>query len=204
MCVSRWFKSLWNSLGTPAHVDRVLSLSRRIVSAPLPPDHWSRVPADLVPPMPMRCGTSLGKMRDEFARDLTSAVRYAYRACTMGGRYEEIDPDALVQNVIVGMLGYWTSDGLSADEQANPWPVPDHLPAPSGKVFVLGAVTISEDSQVSFVVRACDEAEAREVAARRARGSGYAGAEKFLTCQCSEVGTVGDAEVVHALLFSTR
>lgn len=30
------------------------------------------------------------------------------------------DPDALLQNLVVGFLGYWTNDGLSSDEWANP------------------------------------------------------------------------------------
>ena len=38
----------------------------------------------------------------------------------MSGKDENFDPDAVVQNFIVGMLSYWTEDGLSGDRQFNP------------------------------------------------------------------------------------
>ena len=39
---------------------------------------------------------------------------------------EDFDPDAMVQNFVVGMLGYHTSDALTNDE----WALPDPIPEP--------------------------------------------------------------------------
>jgi hypothetical protein len=38
----------------------------------------------------------------------------------MNGKDADFDPDALIQCLIVGFLGYYTPDGLSSDEWANP------------------------------------------------------------------------------------
>ena len=38
----------------------------------------------------------------------------------MNGKEMDFDPGALLQNLVVGMLGYWTENGLSSDEWANP------------------------------------------------------------------------------------
>ena len=54
------------------------------------------------------------------AEGIRAAARYAIRGATMSGKDENFDPDAMVQNFIVGMLGYWTKDGLSDDRQFNP------------------------------------------------------------------------------------
>lgn len=48
--------------------------------------------------------------------------KYAVRASTMNGREMDFDPDAMLQNLVVGMLGYWTETGLSSDEFDNPKP----------------------------------------------------------------------------------
>ncbi len=58
--------------------------------------------------------------KQEFAEHIRQACRYAYRASTMNGKEPDLSPDALVQNMVNGMLGYWTETGLSADEWANP------------------------------------------------------------------------------------
>jgi hypothetical protein len=58
--------------------------------------------------------------REEFAAKIREAGRYAVRSATMNGKDMDFDPDALVQNLVVGMLGYWTNDGLSSDDWANP------------------------------------------------------------------------------------
>ena len=43
----------------------------------------------------------------------------------MSGLDDDFDPDALVQNMVVGMLGYWTYDGFShLDEFDKPPTVP--------------------------------------------------------------------------------
>jgi hypothetical protein len=42
----------------------------------------------------------------------------------MHGQEMDFDPDALCQNLVVGLLGYHTPDGLTSDTWANPDPVP--------------------------------------------------------------------------------
>ena len=88
-----------------------------MASYPLPKDHWIYEP-NIAPPMPMRIGT--GPERDKLAEQIRGAAKYAIRGATMSGKDESFDPDALVQNMIVGMLGYWTETGLSEDDQFNP------------------------------------------------------------------------------------
>jgi len=80
-----------------------------VMSLPLRKDHW--IYADRVddPPAPMRIGR--GAERDRLAAQIREAARYAVRGATMNGSEMDFDPDALVQNMIVGMLGYWTEDG---------------------------------------------------------------------------------------------
>ena len=109
------------------------------MSMPLPKDHWStRDPERFnVPPMPFRMGTAehivvavfpnagvpdrTARMtRDEMADRIREAGRYAYRSATMNGKDTDLDPDALLQNLVVAFLGYWTENGLSNDAFANP------------------------------------------------------------------------------------
>lgn len=59
--------------------------------------------------MPMRTG--LGAKRNELADQICAAARHAIRASTMNGTEKDFDPDAMVQNIVVGLLGYWTEDG---------------------------------------------------------------------------------------------
>lgn len=87
------------------------------LSMELPKDHWLYQSND-APPMPWRIGE--GKERMLMAEGIRAAAKYAIRAATMSGKDENFDPDAMVQNFIVGMLGYWTEDGLSDDRQFNP------------------------------------------------------------------------------------
>ena len=86
-------------------------------SFPLPVDHWI-YQEQIAPPMPFRRG--VGPERDEWAKRIVDAARYAVRAATVTGKEMDFDPDALVQNMVVGMLGYWTETGMSADDWANP------------------------------------------------------------------------------------
>jgi hypothetical protein len=58
--------------------------------------------------------------RQEFADRIRIAGKYAIRASTMKGKEMDFDPDAMLQNLVVGLLGYWTDDGLTNDEWANP------------------------------------------------------------------------------------
>lgn len=97
-----------------------------VMSMPLPKDHWLTKEGFNVPPMPMRMGTESilvhGKTRQMWAEELRAAGRYAVRCATMNGKENDFDPDALIQCLVVGFLGYWTPDGLSSDAWANPAP----------------------------------------------------------------------------------
>jgi hypothetical protein len=80
-----------------------------VASLSLPKDHWLYAAGENDPPMPMRIG--LGPKRAELAWQIREAARYAIRASTMNGKEKDFDPDAMVQNMVVGLLGYWTSNG---------------------------------------------------------------------------------------------
>jgi len=86
-------------------------LSKMIISLPLPSDHWLYADHENIPPMPLQVG--LSEERDQLASAITEAARYAVRASTMNGQEKDFDPDAMVQNMIVGLIGYWTSTGES-------------------------------------------------------------------------------------------
>lgn len=88
-----------------------------IVSMALRPDHWI-YESNTYPPMGMRIGT--GEERDKLTEKIREAAKYAVRGTTMSGKSMDFDPDALVQNMIVGLLGYWTENGLSDDAIFNP------------------------------------------------------------------------------------
>lgn len=97
-----------------------------VMSLPLPKNHWLTKEGFNVPPMPFRYGTKEAwkkfqpQTREDFAKGIREAAKYAIRGATMNGKEMDFDPDALVQNMVVGMLGYHTDDGLSSDEWANP------------------------------------------------------------------------------------
>lgn len=134
------------------------------LSMSLPRTHWIyKQPGDdfCAPPMPLRIGSSqhvviaFGKShgglslemsdrlrelplcldRQQMAEAIRAAGRYAVKAATMNGTETDFDPDALVQNLVIGMLGYFTDDGLNhEDARANP-PVPydfSHRDPPPG------------------------------------------------------------------------
>ena len=96
------------------------------MSLPLPQDHWLTADHSNVPPMPFRMGTD-DPRREQWAAAIRESGRYAARCATMNGKENDFDPDALVQNFITGMLGYWTPNGYSTDVWANPDPR-DSLP----------------------------------------------------------------------------
>lgn len=97
-----------------------------IISMPLPKDHWLTTEGFNVPPMPFRFGCSEQdkdfsfRNREQFAEGIRAAARHAIRASTTNGKEMDFDPDALVMNMVTGMLGYHTDDGLSSDKWANP------------------------------------------------------------------------------------
>lgn len=61
-----------------------------------------------------------GMSKRELSEKIKAATRYAVRASTMCGKEMDFDPDAMVQNMTIAMLGYWTDSGLSSDEWENP------------------------------------------------------------------------------------
>lgn len=99
-----------------------------VMSYPLPKDHWSRQrPAEYeAPPMTLRDlwmdhhPDIRATVRRAYADKIRAAIQYAYRVSIDYGAEPDLDPDALVQNLIVGLLGYWTDDGLSPEPWANP------------------------------------------------------------------------------------
>lgn len=93
-----------------------------VVSMPLPANHWSNGERPLAPPMPFRMGDGDPRRRD-FAEKIREAGKYAYLATGIGE--EDHDPDAFLQNLVVGLLGYWSPDGLASDDFANPKPPPE-------------------------------------------------------------------------------
>jgi hypothetical protein len=99
-----------------------------IASFLLQKDHWLYLRHDNVPPMPFRAGFNHPRF-EELHDKVREAARYAVRCATMNGTSEDFDPDALVQNMLVGLLGYFTHDGLSTlGDEFNPNPVPPLFP----------------------------------------------------------------------------
>jgi hypothetical protein len=110
-----------------------------VVSFALPKTHWIYGDKSRegkhgfeAPPMPFRMGVrDLTTVRVNMTRcdtldrkqmgdNIRLAAQYAVRAATMKGTEMDFDPDALVQNMITGLLGYFTDDGLCEDDWANP------------------------------------------------------------------------------------
>jgi len=59
--------------------------------------------------------------RRQFEKAIRAAGKYAVRCATMNGTEMDFDPDALLQNLVVGMLGYWTETGLTTDPEDSAW-----------------------------------------------------------------------------------
>jgi hypothetical protein len=85
-----------------------------VMSLPLPKDHWSLVSGDNEPPAPFRMGNK-DEQRNGWEDKIRTAGKYAFRASTMNGKEPDLDPDALLQNLVVGMLGYNTNDGFETE-----------------------------------------------------------------------------------------
>lgn len=92
------------------------------MSFPLPDSHWLYEPHYNIPPMPLRM--SDGPAREKMVDAIWEAGMYAVRASTMNGKEDDFDPDAMVQNFVVGLIGYFTEDGLSSDKEFNPTKIP--------------------------------------------------------------------------------
>src|SRR3990167_3556605 len=86
-----------------------------VISYPLPKDHWLTRPGSNEPPMPLRVGTMdaprLGMTRKMWADAIKEAAKYAVRASTENGKIDDFDPDAMVRNFIIGMIGFYTPNG---------------------------------------------------------------------------------------------
>ena len=95
------------------------------MSMPLPKDHWLTAAHPNVPPMRLRMPP--GEERERWSGVIREAGKYALRCSTLDGEDDDIDPDALLQNLCVAFLGYWTDDGTShlcGDPYDNPDPIP--------------------------------------------------------------------------------
>lgn len=119
--VSDELKRLIESAGGSIDDAGVLPDSSGFMTAsfPLPEAHWLYAEGFNVPPMPLRMGTD-DPRREAMRARVIEAARYAVRASTMNGERPDFDPDAMVLNFVVAMLGYHTPDGLSSDDWANP------------------------------------------------------------------------------------
>ena len=84
-----------------------------VISSPLPADHWLTQEGYNDPPMPFQMGTE-HQDRQEWAEKIRLAAKYAIRATSANGKIDDTDPDAMVNNFVIGMLGYYTPDGLSS------------------------------------------------------------------------------------------
>jgi hypothetical protein len=85
----------------------------------LPKDHWLFAKEREDPPMLLRCGTSQVE-RKELEEAIREGVRYALRTSTMNGKDDDYDPDTVVNNAIIGILGYFTPDGTSDSSDVTP------------------------------------------------------------------------------------
>lgn len=83
-----------------------------MASFPLPKAHWIYGRTGK-PPAPWITGTNETAKREAMAELIREVGRYAVRASTMNGKDMDFDPDAMLQNLVVGFLGYWTPDGTS-------------------------------------------------------------------------------------------
>lgn len=109
-----------------------------VMSMPLPKNHWLYVDTGFEPPpMTHRLGTAHPD-RKVWEAKIRAAAQFAVRAATMKGKEMDFDPDAIVQNMIVGMLGYYTPDGL--DRGYGPANPPSARPRPSRLHRVLRAL----------------------------------------------------------------
>lgn len=80
-------------------------------SLPLPAEHWLYAPRndgwdserDCNPELPHPILTHTQRA------EVVAAIRYAVRAATMQGTETDFDPDALVQNAVVALCGFYGS-----------------------------------------------------------------------------------------------
>jgi hypothetical protein len=74
-----------------------------VVSFPLPKNHWI-FEEHGEPPAPLHTDSNETRMRLESI--FRKVVKYAIQASTMSGKDMDFDPDAMIQNFLVGLFGY--------------------------------------------------------------------------------------------------
>ena len=101
-----------------------------VASLPLPKDHWLYADHDNEPPF-----SSFEEWASIYVSDgggghflevpeakhalravVRDAAKYAIRASTMNGRDTDFDPDAMVQNFVIGMAGYYGTPQIRSTE----------------------------------------------------------------------------------------
>lgn len=87
------------------------------LSFPLRKDHWIFNEEEEPAPMSMRMGTD-NPRREEMENRIRMAARYAIRESTRNGKDMNFNPDAMVQNFIIGTLGYYTPSGCDSENSA--------------------------------------------------------------------------------------
>lgn len=124
MTTEKDIKKLVNDLGGEVTEIGILPDGSGFATASMPllDDHWIYGSAQH-PPMPMRMGTKHPDHK-KVAGWIREAAKYAVKASTMSGKEDDFDPDALCQNMIVGLIGYWTEDGLSHENLFDPLDIP--------------------------------------------------------------------------------
>jgi hypothetical protein len=124
----KWLKRMVESVGgTVESVDGPLldETFSATLNFPLPADHWLTQHPNAKSPAPFcmgirdrasivvkRAGRPQGSTltRDEFAEALRSAARYAIKS-TIGDKDQDFSPDAMVEQFVIGVLGYPTETG---------------------------------------------------------------------------------------------
>lgn len=77
-----------------------------VASLPLPKDHWLYEPADNTVPLKTLSEFVTPNTYPDLKQAITAAAKRAIKAATLNGKEQNFDPDALVQNLVIQMLGY--------------------------------------------------------------------------------------------------
>lgn len=85
---------------------------------PLPKDHWLYSEAG-TPPMLLGRGVDDPEIRAELQEAVRQGVQYSLKVSGLDGS-ESVDPDAIVQNAIIGIVGYFTPDGTNTTSYLKP------------------------------------------------------------------------------------
>ena len=78
-------------------------------SLSLPKEHWLYAKGSAEWDSERDCSPDLPLpiLTHEKRREVIAAIRYAIRAATMNGEVLDFDPDALVQNAVVALCGFY-------------------------------------------------------------------------------------------------